>query len=141
MANRVHRIETIVGRGTHVSGDMNVNGSAHINGTVDGSVIASGFVTVSESGVVKGGIKGDYAIVGGIVGGDVEVRGKVALGQSARLNGDVIAARLIIEDGAVFQGRSTMVAEPESETEETDAADLEENPGGQADIAFQANQS
>jgi len=111
MANRIHRIETIVGRGTHVSGDMNINGSAHINGTVDGSVVASGFVTVSESGVVKGGIKGEYAIIGGIVGGNVEVAGKVALGKAGRLKGDVIATRLIIEDGAVFQGRSTMAPE------------------------------
>ena len=47
MANRIHRIETIVGRGTHIAGDMNINGSAHINGTVDGSIEASGFVTVS----------------------------------------------------------------------------------------------
>ncbi len=111
MANRIHRIETIVGRGTHVSGNMDINGSAHINGTVDGSVIATGFVTVSESGVVKGGIKGEYAIIGGIVGGNVEVAGKVALGKAGRLKGDVIATRLIIEDGAVFQGRSSMVPE------------------------------
>ncbi len=111
MANRIHRIETIVGRGTHISGDMQINGSAHINGTVDGSVTATGFVTVSESGVVKGGIKGEYAIVGGIVGGNIEVQGKVALGKAGRLKGDVIATRLIIEDGAVFHGRSSMVPE------------------------------
>ncbi|MBT3229992.1 MAG: polymer-forming cytoskeletal protein [Candidatus Marinimicrobia bacterium] len=111
MANRIHRIETIVGRGTHISGDMNINGSAHINGTVDGSIEATGFVTVSESGVVKGGIKGEYAIIGGIVGGNIEVKGKVALGKAGRLKGDVIATRLIIEDGAVFHGRSSMVPE------------------------------
>jgi len=115
MANRIHRIETIVGRGTQVSGDMKINGSAHINGTVDGSIEASGFVTVSETGVVKGGIKGEYAIVGGIVGGNIEVKGKVALGKAGRLKGDVIATRLIIEDGAVFHGRSSMVPEPSSE--------------------------
>ena len=115
MANRIHRIETIVGRGTHITGDMQINGSAHINGTVDGSITATGFVTVSESGVVKGGIKGEYAIIGGIVGGDVEVEGKVALGKAGRLKGDVIATRLIIEDGAVFHGRSSMVPEHSAE--------------------------
>lgn len=122
MANRIHRIETIVGRGTHVSGDMKINGSAHINGTIDGSIEATGFVTVSESGVVKGGIIGEYAIIGGIVGGNVEVKGKVALGKTGRLKGDVIATRLIIEDGAVFQGRSSMV--PELSDDETDFTEL-----------------
>jgi len=118
MANRIHRIETIVGRGSHVTGDIHINGSAHINGTVDGSIDATGFVTVSESGVVKGGIKGEYAIIGGIVGGNIEVKGKVALGKKGRLKGDVIATRLIIEDGAVFQGRSSMI--PEVAEEEID---------------------
>ena len=117
MASSVHRIETIVGRGTHITGDMKINGSAHINGTVDGSVEASGFVTVSESGVVKGGISGEYAIIGGIVGGNINVKGKVALGKAGRLKGDVVATRLIIEDGAVFHGRSSMVPEEASSTE------------------------
>ena len=136
MANRVHRIETIVGRGTHVTGDMDVNGSAHINGTVDGDVVATGFVTVSDSGVVKGGIKGEYAIIGGSVGGDVEVRGKVALGSSARLSGDVVATRLIIEDGAVFHGRSSMIPE-----EAPEANEAEQDAARQADIAFQQKNS
>ena len=131
MANRVHRIETIVGRGTQVNGDMQVNGSIHVNGTVEGDVVATGFVTVSESGQVKKGIKGEYAIIGGIVGGDVEVKGKVALGHSARLNGDIVASRLIIEDGAVFQGRSTMV------TQDADSAQqpLDAEPA-QSQISF-----
>ena len=120
MANKLHRIETIVGRGSHVKGDMEINGSAHVNGTVDGSITASGFVTVSETGIVKGGVKGEYAIIGGIVGGNVEVNGKVALGKKGRLKGDVIATRLIIEDGAVFQGRSSMV--PEKAEEEVDTS-------------------
>ncbi|MCF7807925.1 MAG: polymer-forming cytoskeletal protein [Candidatus Marinimicrobia bacterium] len=120
MANKIHRIETIVGRGSHVSGNMTINGSAHINGTVDGSVNASGFVTVSETGIVKGGIKGEYAIIGGIVGGNVEVKGKVAVGKKGRLKGDVIATRLIIEDGAVFQGRSSM--KPEAAKEAVDSS-------------------
>lgn len=133
MANRVHRIETIVGRGTHVHGDMQVNGSIHVNGTVDGDVIATGFVTVSESGHVKRGIKGEYAIIGGIVGGDVEVKGKVALGASARLEGDIIASRLIIEDGAVFQGRSSMVS---AEPEESPSEPLSAEPA-QSQITFE----
>ena len=125
MANKIHRIETIVGRGSHVTGDMNINGSAHINGTVDGSVDATGFVTVSETGIVKGGIKGEYAIIGGIVGGNVEVKGKVALGKKGRLKGDVVATRLIIEDGAVFQGRSSMKPEPAEEEVDTKLPELE----------------
>jgi len=120
MANRIHRIETIVGRGTLVTGDMKINGSAHINGTVEGSIEASGFVTISETGIVRGGIKGEYAIIGGLVGGNVEVKGKVALGKAGRLKGDVVATRLIIEDGAVFHGRSSMLPEVSADSTEFD---------------------
>ncbi|MCF7797733.1 MAG: polymer-forming cytoskeletal protein [Lentisphaeria bacterium] len=108
--NRLQRIETIVGRGSHVTGDMIVQGSIHINGEVDGSVRATGFVTVSETGVIHGGLTGEYAIVGGVVEGDVTVQGKVVLSKYAKLKGDIVSSRLIIEDGAVFEGKSTMSA-------------------------------
>lgn len=119
--SRLQRIETIVGRGSHVTGDMIVQGSIHVNGEVDGSVKATGFVTVSETGVIHGGLSGEYAIVGGVVEGDVAVKGKVVLSKYAKLKGDIISSRLIIEDGAVFEGKSTMAA---SKPTPEDASDL-----------------
>lgn len=113
--SRIQKIETIIGRGSHVTGDMDVQGSIHVNGEVDGSVRATGFVTVSATGIVHGGIAGEYAIVGGIVEGDVDVKGKVVLSKYAKLNGDIISSRLIIEDGAVFEGKSTMIPAPSQE--------------------------
>jgi cytoskeletal protein CcmA (bactofilin family) len=115
MANRIHRIETIVGKGSRVKGDMEVNGSTHIAGTVEGNISASGFVTIADTGVVQGGLSGEYAIIGGVVGGDVSVKGKLVLGKGAKLEGDIVASRLIIEEGAVFQGRSTMIEAPAEE--------------------------
>jgi cytoskeletal protein CcmA (bactofilin family) len=115
MTNRIHRIETIVGKGSRIAGDMSVNGSTHIAGTVEGNITASGFVTVADTGVVKGGLTGEYAIIGGVVGGDVSVKGKLVLGKGAKLDGDIIASRLIIEEGAIFQGRSTMIEAPVEE--------------------------
>lgn len=118
--SRIQRIETIIGRGSHVTGDMIVQGSIHINGEIDGSVRATGFVTVSATGIIHGGLVGEYAIVGGVVEGDVEVKGKVVLSKYAKLNGDIISSRLIIEDGAVFEGKSTMVPVQPAEKEMED---------------------
>jgi len=116
--SRIQKIETIIGRGSHVTGDMDVQGSIHVNGEVDGSVRATGFVTVSATGIVHGGISGEYAIVGGVVEGDVDVKGKVVLSKYAKLNGDIISSRLIIEDGAVFEGKSTMIPAPNLDTDQ-----------------------
>ncbi len=127
-STRILRIETIVGRGSHVTGDMIVQGSIHINGEIDGRVEATGYVTVSETGVVHGGLQGEYAIIGGIVEGDVKVKGKVVLGRYSKLKGDIVSNRLIIEDGAVFQGKSTMT--PESVTVITEKTDLPAQSNG-----------
>lgn len=114
MAKRTHKMETLVGFGSQVHGDLEVNGSVHIAGKVEGSVIATGFVTVAETGVVGGGIQGEHAVIHGRVGGDVRVKGKVLLGSQARLKGDITAVRLAIEDGAVFEGHSNMIDETET---------------------------
>jgi len=114
-------METLVGFGSQVRGDLEVNGSVHIAGRVEGSVTATGFVTVAETGVVKGGIEGEHAVIHGRVGGDVVVKGKVLLGSKARLKGDITASRLAIEDGAVFEGHSNMIAEPDISVSESNA--------------------
>ena len=120
VTSHIQRIETIVGRGSHVTGDMIVQGSIHVNGEVDGSVRATGFVTVSETGIIHGGLEGEYAIVGGVVEGDVQVKGKVVLSKYAKLKGDIVSSRLIIEDGAVFEGKSSMAATSVTENDVPD---------------------
>ena len=64
--------------------------------------------SVGSASCRLGNIKAKNIVVGGRVKGSLDVAGKVTLESSSQLNGDLSASRLIIEEGAQFNGSSTM---------------------------------
>ncbi len=91
---------SIVIRG-EVSGDEDLI----IQGQVDGSVTLDlHSVTVGDGGRVKAGIKGRVITVEGDVEGDLTAQEQIVLRGSARVQGDLKAPRVVLEDGATFRG-------------------------------------
>jgi cytoskeletal protein CcmA (bactofilin family) len=87
------RIDILVGKSARVHGDIDFTGGLHIDGHVFGGVSAYGVgestVSVSETGIIEGGVVATHVVVNGIVRGDVHATGKVALGPTARVIGNV----------------------------------------------------
>jgi cytoskeletal protein CcmA (bactofilin family) len=87
------RVEILIGRSARVHGDVDFSGGLHIDGHVFGGVCAYGegesSVSVSESGIVEGGIVATNVVVNGMVRGNVQSTGKVTLGANARVVGNV----------------------------------------------------
>jgi len=108
-ANTVDRIETLVGEGTTVEGNIIGNNSILINGTVTGDVTTERTLRVGRSGIIKGNVKANSAILGGIIEGDLDVKDSTVLGSHSSLKGDLKTARLKIEEGAIFEGRCVML--------------------------------
>jgi len=108
-ANTVDRIETLVGEGTTVEGNIIGNNSILINGTVTGDVTTERTLRVGRSGIIKGNVKANSAILGGIIEGDLDVKDSTVLGSYSSLKGDLKTARLKIEEGAIFEGRCVML--------------------------------
>jgi cytoskeletal protein CcmA (bactofilin family) len=110
-------IETLIGPGTRVDGDLRVTGGVHVAGRVHGNVTvaeASGaaVIEVAESGVVEGNVDVPRVVVHGEVRGDVRASEKIELGPKARVAGSVIYGVIEMAAGAVIQGRlvSTVLA-------------------------------
>ena len=65
------RIDTLVGRHSKIVGDIRYSGGLHIEGTVEGNIMAEhedkGVVIVSELGVVEGEIRAPSIIINGTV--------------------------------------------------------------------------
>ena len=91
--SRTQRVDILIGRSARVHGDVDFAGGLHIDGHVFGGVCAYGegdsTVSVSESGIVEGGIVATHVVVNGVVRGNVEATGKVTLGAKARVVGNV----------------------------------------------------
>ncbi len=102
------RVETVIGRGAHLNGTFTGAGTLRIDGKVEGQVVHRGDVVVGETGLVEASIQARNVTIAGEVRGTVEAEGKLELVSTGKLTGDIKVAALIVNDGAYFQGSSTM---------------------------------
>jgi cytoskeletal protein CcmA (bactofilin family) len=101
-------IENIIGRSCVIRGDLSGEGAFRIDGTIEGGVESHASVTVGESGVVRGGIRGTDVVIAGAVQGDVICTGHLEILAKGRVDGDIEAKSMRIETGGVFCGTSRM---------------------------------
>jgi cytoskeletal protein CcmA (bactofilin family) len=88
-----------------IKGEVTGSESLYIDGRVEGSISLTGNrVTVGRNGVVSANISAREIIVLGKVKGNLTASDKVEIRSDGSLTGDVIAARISIEDGAYFKG-------------------------------------
>ena len=114
--SRTQRVDILIGVSARVHGDVDFAGGLHIDGHVFGGVCAYGegdsTVSVSESGIVEGGIVATHVVVNGVVRGNVEATGKVTLGAKARVVGNVQYGVIESAVGAEITGRLVQVRAP-----------------------------
>lgn len=103
------RIDSLIGAGTTVSGDVVFTGGLRIDGAVCGNVSTvngeSGTLVVSEQARVDGEINVSHVVVNGAINGPVTASDFLELQAKARVVGDVEYRSLEMHLGAVVQGR------------------------------------
>ena len=98
-------MNTIVGKGTKIEGNMEVTQSIRIDGSFKGSLSASETLIVGSTGDLSdAAVNVKNAIIGGKISGNISVSNKVTLESTSRLTGDLTAKLLVIEEGALFSG-------------------------------------
>lgn len=104
------RLSGFVGHGTVLSGETNFQAMLRVDGHLVGSVASdSGTLIVGANGQVDANISVSSAVINGVVNGDIIATEKVQLGRGARVIGNIQTPRIIIEDGAIFEGGCTML--------------------------------
>ena len=63
----------------------------------------------AQGAVVEGNITGSDVRLGGFVTGNVQSNGQVILGKKSKLQGDIVYRKLLIEDGAKFEGKCDLI--------------------------------
>ena len=101
-------LNTIIGKGTVVDGDVKVNSSLRVDGRIKGRVTTSDSLIVGKEGEIEGDISVKNAIVGGKVRGKIHASGKVVLEAQSYFQGELKTAKLVIDEGAVFEGVCSM---------------------------------
>jgi len=101
-------VNTTIGEGTVLKGNVTVEGSIQVDGEFDGTIDATDTLVVGESGKVEGDATVANAVIGGRMYGNVFASGKIELLRGSQLLGDIKTRGLVIEDGVVFQGNCQM---------------------------------
>lgn len=99
---------SLIARGTVIRGDLRFRGALHLDGRIEGAVLAEGedaVFTLSEYGQVQGDIHVPHAIINGSVQGDIHVAERLELAPLARITGDVHYRTLEMAAGAQVNGR------------------------------------
>jgi len=101
------KLETIVGDGTRIAGQVSVKGTIRIDGIVEGDVHAD-WVIVGETGKILGNTRSRGVVVGGSVEGNIDATETVELMGKGSMTGEIHTPKLAVSEGAVFDGRSRM---------------------------------
>lgn len=103
------RIDSLIGAGTTVDGNVTFTGGLRVDGIVKGNVATAngetGTLVVSEHARIDGEIKVSHVVVNGAVNGPITADDSLELQAKARVIGDISYKTLEMHLGAVVQGR------------------------------------
>ena len=97
-------VNTIVGPGALIAGNVTVSGFLRIDGDIDGNVQTQGRVIIGEDARIRGNIKAASVSVGGIVQGDIIAPDYVVILSSGMVIGSVLTKKLRVDDNVILHG-------------------------------------
>ncbi len=87
----------------------NGNGTARIDGTMDGKIDTRGHLLVGDGAVITANVSASTITCRGRITGDITAQENVRLQSSAVVNGSVITPFLLVDEGGEFHGKLTML--------------------------------
>ena len=95
-------------QGSKLEGDLTSVGDVRVDGHLKGAIQTSGKVVLGETGVIEGSVNCKSAIISGELMAEITTEELLTLKSTAKLSGEIVAAKLAVEPGAVFSGKCTM---------------------------------
>ncbi len=103
---------SILSEGVNIEGKISSNGNVRIDGKINGDVVVKGNLTVGASSEIKGQVTSKNMTVSGKIEGIIKIEEKLTLESTSVIKGDIITKILVIEEGAKFDGKSSMTHTP-----------------------------
>jgi cytoskeletal protein CcmA (bactofilin family) len=115
------RIDTLIGKASRVYGDLEFAGGLHLDGSIAGNVRANpvegSSLSISEGGSIEGNVEAWNVMLNGTVRGDIVARGRMVLGATAQVQGNVYYGVIEMTLGAQIMGKLTRLSEKGAATE------------------------
>jgi len=118
--------ETIIGPSVMIKGNFNSQGNIIIEGTLKGDVRTSSTIYIGDKARVTANIDAKTARAGGEIKGNMKIKDHLEVVASARIHGDIECSSLSVENGAIINGKCSMLkTEKESPEPELDEKETE----------------
>lgn len=100
----------VIQNGTSIKGEIESAGNIRIDGKLEGTLTTKAKLVVGSTGVILGDVFCQNANIEGRIEGRVEVAGQLYLRGTAVIDGDIITKKIVVEEGAQFNGSCQMGA-------------------------------
>ena len=98
----------VIGRGLFIKGELHGEEDLIIEGRVEGEITLKKHLVIETTGVILADIQTENITIKGEMRGNMTATEKVEILANARVVGDIVAPRVVIEDGAHFKGHIEM---------------------------------
>ena len=99
---------TFISDGTQFLGDIKVEHDLRVEGYLKGTVEVGGILVLGPTGKIEGEVHARSATIAGQITGNIKAEEKIVLETKSVLIGDLKTRELVINEGAIFQGNSSM---------------------------------
>ncbi len=109
MADKQQNTElTLIASNTTFEGKIKTDGSIRIDGKFIGDITSKANAAVGISGTIDGTLAAKTITVAGRISGKVAAEEKLVLEAKSNVQGDIRAAKLVVDEGAIFDGKCEM---------------------------------
>jgi cytoskeletal protein CcmA (bactofilin family) len=107
-------INTILGPGASINGDIESGGFTRIDGSIWGNLNTKGRIVVGEKARMKSNISGTTVTVGGVVYGNIFASERIIILNTGLVLGDIITRRIQADEGCLIHGKVTVCRSEEA---------------------------
>lgn len=98
--------KNVLNNDVEIKGNLKFSGELTLDGKLDGEINTDGVLNLGEKGSVSGNISAQTVVVRGKVNGNITAKEKIDIKSKAEVFGDVKSAKLAIEEGVTFVGKT-----------------------------------
>ena len=111
--NRSGRVQARIGKTVKIKGELTGSEDFHVDGEIEGTIeLPDNALVVGPNGNVRAQVKARSITIWGNLEGKVHASEGVEVRKTGSLTGDLVTARIVTEDGAVFRG--SIILKPET---------------------------
>ncbi|GAA0786890.1 bactofilin family protein [Hathewaya limosa] len=107
------KFQTLIGAQCTIHGTIKGSDTIKVEGNIEGDIIWNDTVIIGETSLCNGNITCNTALISGKVKGNVTCQNTLSIKSTGHIEGDIIADKLIVDDGGIFEGNCSMNYEKE----------------------------